>query len=292
MSTYDSPGDIRWDHWPTGDSVVSVPVTTVWCEPSAARDVDSPIIQAVPRPERWMSALGIPERLDLLGRVNTQALMGEPVLVVGEHDGWSEVRLPWQPTSQDFRGYPGWIPSAHITPAKQTADPLVVLSTRLCYDAASRQTISVGSALRLIDADSMRTPDGKVIKLTATPRIDPLTLAMTFLGVSYLWGGLSGWGVDCSGLVHVTARAGGIMIDRDSVDQFANAQAGTIPIDPDELRWFAHPATHERAGRIRHVAFALQDNRILHAPRTGFSVEVIDASEQPYASDVVTHRSD
>ncbi len=290
------------------EAAIVVPVTTVWASPDAARDVDLPITQEVPRVERWMSALDVPLRLDLMGRVHTQALMGEAVQVVSEHNGWSEVRLPWQPTSQDPAGYPGWIPSAHIQPTSPSNDPLVVVQARLLFDDGLTQPLSIGTMLSSPEPFAVRLPDGSVVRLgeQSAQRIRPVAqlvahyvntlevrqLAEQFLGVSYLWSGIAGWGADCSGLVHVAGRASGVMVPRDSVDQFTDASAETLTLDADQLRWFAHPAGHERAGRIRHVAFALPDNRILHSPRTGFAVEVISAEEEPYRSDVVRHRSD
>jgi gamma-D-glutamyl-L-lysine dipeptidyl-peptidase len=300
MSTYDP--------FVSSDAVVSVPVTTVWASPEAARDIDSPITQSNSRVERWMSSLDLPLRLDLLGRVHTQALMGEAVHVLNEQDGWSEVRLPWQPTAQDKSGYPGWIPSAHLLPTSATADPLCVLQGRLLFDAVLHEPLSIGTILTMPDQGSVRLTTGNVVRVSdrMAQQIRPLkqllahqvetdavrALAQQFLGLSYLWGGMSGWGADCSGLVHVSARASGVMISRDSTDQFNEAKANTLALDADLLRWYAHPAGHERAGQVRHVAFALPGNRILHAPRSGFSVEVISAGEEPYRSDVVTHRSD
>jgi gamma-D-glutamyl-L-lysine dipeptidyl-peptidase len=301
-----------FDPFVGAEAVISVPVSTVWSSAEASREVDTPITQDAPRVERWMSALDVPQRLDLMGRVHTQALMGESVIVLAERNGWSEVRLPWQPTSQDPAGYPGWIPSAHILPAVRSADRLVVVQSRLWFDESLSEPVSTGTILPSPDPMSLRLPDGKVVRLTSpsalwsdgpdaqallpllSQAVDTWAIrqrAQQFLGVSYLWGGLSGWGVDCSGLVHICARSAGVMVARDSVDQFSAASAGTFELDPELLRWFAHPASHERAGRIRHVAFALSSDRLLHAPRSGFSVEVISANEEPYRSDLVTHRS-
>jgi gamma-D-glutamyl-L-lysine dipeptidyl-peptidase len=305
MSTYDP--------FVAGEAVVAVPVTTVWAEPDAPRDIDKPITQDVPRIERWMSALDVAHRLDLQGRVNTQALMGESVIVVAERNGWSEVRLPWQPTSLDTQGFPGWIRSAHLLPSFDTSDRRVVVQSRLWFDEAFPEPVSIGSVLNSPDPLSIRLPNGTVISLTS-PRnlwsdgsdaqgLLPLLAqavdtdavkqrAKQFLGVSYLWGGLSGWGVDCSGLVHIAARAAGVIVARDSVDQYQAAANGGFELEADELRWFSHPNSHERGGRIRHVAFAVPGNRLLHAPRSGFSVEIISATEEPYDADAVTHRSD
>ena len=109
-----------------------------------------------------------------------------------------------------------------------------------------------------------------------------LSFLEQFLGIGYLWSGLSGWGVDCSGLIHVCARAAGMRIPRDSIDQYGAIERGEVDLP---LLFFAHPPDHERAGRIRHVAWDLGDATMLHAPRAGFVVEVINQMTPPFDSD-------
>ena len=110
----DSASDNPWRSWPRGNAIVGVPVTNVWISPDRPRDIDASIVHDVPEPNRWLARLDNASRLDLLDRLATQALFGEPVRVMRERNGWSEVRLPWQPTSTDESGYPGWIRSIHL----------------------------------------------------------------------------------------------------------------------------------------------------------------------------------
>ncbi len=278
--------------WPRGSAIISVPVTTVWDSPTAARDIDAPIVADVPLPHRWMSNLDTAGRLGLMGRATTQALLGEPVIVVAEHGGWSEVRLPWQPTSADPLGYPGFVPSAHIgeddplpadttTPVQPTFTT-TRLSRRSLGPRKHAEILSIGSIGGTIVHNSGE-PDNTDRAESASP-LSLLSLLEQFLGVGYLWSGLSGWGVDCSGLIHVCARAAGLRIPRDSIDQCAAIERGDIDLP---LLFFAHPRDHERAGRIRHVAWDLGDTTMLHAPRAGFVVEVISQATSPYGSDRV-----
>ena len=92
---------------------------------------------------------------------------------------------------------------------------------------------------------------------------DPLSVARTFLGAPYEWGGLSGRGLDCSGLVHLAYRLAGRTVPRDAWQQEA---AGA-----------AVPAGEERAGdlasygqgRADHIAFWTGDGKILHSTGRG-----------------------
>lgn len=118
--------------------VVAVDVTTVWTSPAAPRAVDALAIADSPDPVGWLAELDrFPDddetgngRLGLHGRVDTQAVRGEPALVLEQVDGWARVVLPWQPSRLDPRGYPGWLPRAHLRmdasadPVAQQGDPV------------------------------------------------------------------------------------------------------------------------------------------------------------------------
>ena len=75
---------------------VRVPVCTVWSSPDAPRDVDEAAVRDEPDVSGWAASMGPDVRRGLHGRTETQLLLGEPVVVRGERDGWSEIVAGWQ----------------------------------------------------------------------------------------------------------------------------------------------------------------------------------------------------
>jgi gamma-D-glutamyl-L-lysine dipeptidyl-peptidase len=290
-------------------SVVSVPVAPAWSDPSAPRPIDAFVTNDAPDMAAWLAALGTAERLDLLGRAETQALMGEPVIVLGERDGWSEVRFPWQPSSKDSQGYPAWIRSAHIASEAplSPALPKARISARLVIGECEQQgpiVLSGGTHLAIVELGSqtsrLQTPGGAIVCVTndalsldvavpvrgSIPFVpEPMLVdtASAFLGLPYLWGGLSGWGVDCSGLVHLASRMLGSIIPRDSGDMRADHLSTGITPTAGELLFFRY---QDERQRIHHVAITANEKIMLHAPRTGRVVELLPIETAPYAEEL------
>lgn len=268
------------------EHVVAVPVATVWTGPDAPREVDAPAVADAPDAAAF-AALSDHDRTGLHGRILTQALLGEPVRVVAEHGAWYEVVLPWQPGHRSDDGYPGWVRRAHVltaapVPTTQTV-AVTALTARCTPDAGEPLDLSYGTLLPLVaqeaDHHVVELPDGRVARVpltsahrTGAPADAELVLASArqLVGLRYLWGGTSGWGVDCSGFVHLVHRAHGVVVPRDACDQQLAGQPSTLDAAvPGELYFFARP--DERAYHVGFVTSTPEQRRaggvtMLHAP--------------------------
>lgn len=308
-------------------AAVGVPVATVWSSPSAPADGDAPALGAEPDVPAWTASLGHEQRLSLLGRVVTQALWGDLVLVREEQDGWARTVLPEQPSSLDPRGYPGWIPSAQLAacaPAATAERYVVAVPSVRAGLGAARAPVEVsfgtsvwcpapageehvwavtrsGHRLRLPTRALALVPGaGNTPGADDTPGAGHVRgagdavrgqalvdCAMSFAGLAYLWGGVSGFGLDCSGLAWSVHRRHGIIVPRDAHDQAEFGQPVSLgALEPGDLVFFAEPPS----GHVHHVGMALGDGRMVHAPRTGRPVEVTPLSAEPYADELATAR--
>ncbi|HEU4947481.1 MAG TPA: NlpC/P60 family protein [Kribbella sp.] len=267
-------------------AAVKVPVSTVWTAPDAPRDIDAPAVAAVPDVAGWSQSMDTETRLGLHGRTLTQVLFAEPVMVRSERDGWSEIVAPWQPSSSDDLGYPGWVPTSHLgeLPASATGPVAVSVPTTTLTaepDGAPIAELSFATVLATTDRTDSHTrvalPDGAqgwlvndVLRAGDAPALpeDRIRLGSQFLGLEYLWGGTSSFGLDCSGLVHAVSRVLGQRVPRDAHDQCAALEQ--VPLDevqPGDLYFFARPGEV-----VHHVGFVSADG-MLHASETGKVLE-------------------
>jgi cell wall-associated NlpC family hydrolase len=270
---------------PGGRATIDVSVATLWKAPNLARSIDRPSLTNPVDPVAWSNNLATTElRVWLDSHVQTQALYGQTVRVLEASAGWAKVAVRDEPDPQDPHGYPGWLPVTQLRTGYDEAGPsLTVLARTAQLHLGSGRTIplSYGTRLRIVGREGktalVRTPDGPgtIAYAALGPSLEPTNASIVaqgkrFLGVHYLWGGLSAWGFDCSGLIWNLYYAHGLTIPRDADPQFHHgtpvARSG---LRPGDLLFFGS------SGYAEHDAIYVGNDRMLEAPDSAHRVRIV-----------------
>jgi cell wall-associated NlpC family hydrolase len=104
--------------------------------------------------------------------------------------------------------------------------------------------------------------DPKVPRGRGAPR-EIVATARRFLGVPYLWGGMTARGIDCSGLASRVYHANGVILPRDADLQFEDPNAVAVALKalrPGDLLFFGRDAKH-----VSHVGLYTGGGRFINA---------------------------
>lgn len=296
----------------SGTCWVAVNVTTLWVRPWYPRRIDQPALSNPAQPGTWVASMTYAQKLWLVGRIDTQALYGTKVTVIGHWTAangtrWTKVAVPSQPTPKDTRGYPGWVPTRQLTrTAPATTTTTAIVRSRLAWlwsnwtsagVAGSRvMRASYDTRLPVIQATSTYVKvtliGGKQVALRRSEvklhvagtswgatRAKVLADAKQFRGLRYLWAGTSGFGYDCSGFPYSIYHAFGRWIPRDADRQAVHGKwVPRTALLPGDLVFYRSYA----GGPIGHVGVYAGSGNVIDAPQTGQPIKIEPLSSHSY----------
>lgn len=198
-----------------------------------------------------------------------QLLFADTYTVLNEQTGWLRIV-----TTHD--DYEGWINSSqHFATTPKELQLLQSADRAIAYDLVctvpgsnTPVLVTAGSTLPAFDGLNFRLGKERLVYNGKAIPAEPANLNMIekltnrFLGVPYLWGGRSPFGIDCSGFTQVVFKYLGVALKRDAYQQ---AEQGSIvnfinETQPGDLAFFAN-----EEGKITHVGIVLKDQQIIHA---------------------------
>jgi gamma-D-glutamyl-L-lysine dipeptidyl-peptidase len=210
----------------------------------------------------------------------TQVLYGETFDALQVLEGWTRVKL-------HADGYVGWVSSNQVTlfqddefdkygslPSAFVVERVLPLFEKPKVHSRPIREAVFGCQLKMVEADGgflkVRLPDSiyayaqksgisssSLIKKSSVKSL--IQTARNFQGISYVWGGRSSMGFDCSGFVQTVFRLNGIELLRDASDQYSSGKflgKNLKRVRPGDLLFFS-----PNGDKISHVAIYIGQNK-------------------------------
>jgi len=203
--------------------------------------------------------------------LTSQLLAGETVTVVEQRGDWLKVR--------GLDDYEGWTHRGYVVGADGSESTWRwSMGCRVRLPDGSTRALPFGArldpALGWVDGNAVTTA-ARMERFPRTAKAIADSAASLFDGASYLWGGVTPWGCDCSGFVQRIFAWHGEMLPRDAWQQARDGVRTTAAADaahvPGDLLFFSDREDQ----RITHVGIALAGGRMVHSAlaRGGVAVE-------------------
>lgn len=287
------------------EGVINATATMIWTQPGQLREYDTLILKEDNDPAAWAEGMDSSMRLWLVGKTETMALYGEPVVILDRQDDWLKVAVVEHQTSKNKLGYPGWVPAAHVINNDVYLQEFNTLPTALVFKKVTNiysdpeltdkvKEVSYMTKLPLLEQNSVvstvRLPLGDIgyissndvrksteLSFTQKGIVDE---AMQFLGLPYIWAGTASYGFDCSGFTMRLYQSQGIQIPRDSSEQAREGIAvAKRNLQPGDLVFFANGGSR---GNVRHVGLYIGNNMMIHSPNSSSVIRIDSINNNPY----------
>ncbi|MEL6784441.1 MAG: NlpC/P60 family protein [Pseudomonadota bacterium] len=215
--------------------------------------------------------------------MDTQALLGEAVHRLERANGWC-----WVQRVRD--GYVGYVRAHAVVdgsaePTHRVSAPRTFTYAMDDLKSPRRQALSMGSLVTVVGQSERRgttyalLDNGEAVFANHLigldhPLTDPVAVAERLIHTPYLWGGATGFGIDCSGLVAMGHLLCGHSVPRDSDMQAAGLGE---PLEGD------NPAL-QRGDLVfwkGHVGMMQSPTQLLHA-----NGHTMDVASEPLADAV------
>jgi len=237
----------------------------------------------------------------------TQALLGTPIRILKEDNGWYLVQTP--------NRYLGWVNNSEVYAMDQSEldrfreAKKVIYSAQfgLSYTEPDQNSMPVSDLVigSILSVDSVSSdfyrisyPDGrlawvkkdeateaKVVFNKSISREGLVKAILGFNGIPYLWGGASSKALDCSGLTSNVFFMNGTLLPRDADQQSLCGLELTTTYDytlleTGDLLFFGRKATAEKPESVTHVALYLGDTEFIHSAgyRDRVSINSMDSA--------------
>jgi len=222
----------------------------------------------------------------------SQELMGTPIKVLNEKEGWYYIQTP--------NGYTGWIDGPGIS--LRTEEEMKELSKQTFGIFAkqygqvykSKDKLEVVSDIVLGDILNVNEnltslygvtlPDGRkgyvekegmisLLSIFYQSKVDMdemIVLSKSLMGVSYLWGGKSSKGIDCSGFTSILYFFSGVILQRDASQQFKHGETITVNenvsnLKPGDLLFFGRKDSKNAREKVTHVGLYIGKGEFIHS---------------------------